>query len=245
MKSEKLSNILKKNGFKNIELDSVIESKHILKRSGGNFRQYLFSFYDQNYTEYALRSDLSIASVIKFISDKNQKKTKWSYSGEAYRKQNKNNKSPVIKQTGFEIFNSNTKGEDDFEVIKTSLEIFKKSKFKKCELNLSNIEIFYVLVNKLIHLPLRWREKIKRHYSREVYFNQLLKKLSDNKDIDPKIVEKDKKLAEKFRKKDLNTSFSGRTLKDILERFDIKNYQDPRNLSNKKSVKIIKNYLKI
>jgi len=245
MKSEKLSNILKKNGFKNIELDSIIESKHILKRSGGNFRQYLFSFYDQNYTEYALRSDLSIASVIKFISDKNQKKTKWSYSGEAYRKQNKNNKSPVIKQTGFEIFNSNTKGEDDFEVIKTSLEIFKKSKFKKCELNLSNIEIFHVLVNKLIHLPLRWREKIKRHYSREVYFDQLLKKLSDNKDIDPKIVEKDKKLAEKFRKKDLNTSFSGRTLKDILERFDLKNYQDPRNLSNKKSVKIIKDYLKI
>ena len=61
--------VLKKNGFKNIELDSIIESKHILKRSGGNFRQYLFSFYDQNYTEYALRSDLSIASVIKFISE--------------------------------------------------------------------------------------------------------------------------------------------------------------------------------
>ena len=58
MKSEKLSNILKKNGFKNIELDSIIESKHILKRSGGNFRQYLFSFYDQNYTEYALRLSL-------------------------------------------------------------------------------------------------------------------------------------------------------------------------------------------
>ena len=53
----------------------------------------LFSFYDQNYTEYALRSDLSIASVIKFIKDKNQKKTKWSYSGEAYRKQNKNNQN--------------------------------------------------------------------------------------------------------------------------------------------------------
>ena len=33
---------------------------------------------------------------------KDQKKTKWFYSGEAYRKQNKNNKSPIIKQTGFE-----------------------------------------------------------------------------------------------------------------------------------------------
>ena len=34
-------------------------------------------------------------------------------------------------------------------------------------------------------------------------------------------------------------------MKDILERFDLKNYQDPRNLSNKRSVKIIKDYLKI
>ncbi len=245
MKSENLSNILKKNSFKNIELDSIIESKHILKRSGGSFRQYLFSFYDQNNTEFALRSDLSIASVIKFISNKKQKKTKWSYSGEAYRKQNKNNKSPVIKQTGFEIFNSNSKAKDDFEIIKTSLEIFRRSKFKKCELNLSNMEIFHVLVNKLSDLPLRWREKIKRHYSREVYFEQLLKILSDNKDIDPKIVEQDKKLAEKLRKKDLNTTFSGRNIKDILERFDLKNYRDPRNLSNKKSVKIIKDFLKI
>jgi ATP phosphoribosyltransferase regulatory subunit len=39
--------------------------------------------------------------------------------------------------------------------------------------------------------------------------------------------------------------YSGRSLKDILERFDLKNYQDPRNLSNRNSVKIIKDYLKI
>ena len=43
--------------------------------------------------------------------------------------QNKNNKSPVIKQTGFEIFGGNSKAKDDHEVIKTSLEIFKKSKY--------------------------------------------------------------------------------------------------------------------
>ena len=202
MKSENLSNILKSRGFKNIELDSIIETKHILKRSGGNFRQYLFSFYDQNNKEYSLRSDLSIASVLKLIRDKAKNKVKWSYSGEAYRKQ-KNNKSPIIKQTGYEIFNSKNKEKDDYEIIKTSLDIFKKSKFKRCELSLSNIEIFNLLVNKLTSLPLRWREKIQRHFSREIYFEQLLRKLSDNKDINPKLVEQDKVLAEKLRKKDL------------------------------------------
>jgi len=245
MKSENLSNILLSRGFKNIELDSIIETKHILKRSGGNFRQFLFSFYDQRNVEWSLRPDLTLSSVIKFIGTKDQKKTKWFYSGEAYRKQNKNNKSPIIKQTGFEIFGSNFKAKDDYEILKTSINIFKKSKFKKCKLNLSNIEIFHVLVNKLTSLPLRWREKIKRHYSREVYFDQLLKKLSDNKDINPKIVKQDKAKAEQLRKKEASKMYSGRSLKEILERFDLKNYQDPRNPSNKNSVKIIKDYLKI
>ena len=54
MKLETISNILKSSGFKNIELDSIIESNQVLKRSGGNYRQYLFSFYDQNYKEWTL-----------------------------------------------------------------------------------------------------------------------------------------------------------------------------------------------
>ena len=44
MKLKNISNILKSSGFKNIELDSIIEFNQVLKRSGGNFRQYLFSF---------------------------------------------------------------------------------------------------------------------------------------------------------------------------------------------------------
>ena len=244
MKLKNISNILKLSGFKDIELDSIIESNQVLKRSGGNFRQYLFSFYDQHYKEWALNPDLSLASVKKYIESKTNKKTKWSYSGEAYRKQDKSNKSPIVKQTGFEIFGSYNKSKDDNEIIQTSLKIFKKSKFKKCELNLSNMEIFHILVDKL-SLPLRWREKIKRHFSRKEYFEELLKKLSDDKDINPKIVETDKRLAEKLRKSNLEKIYSGRSLKDILDRFDLKNYKDVRDQSNKRDIKIIREYLKI
>ena len=244
MKLKNISNILKSSGFNDIELDSIIESNQVLKRSGGNFRQYLFSFYDQHYKEWALNPDLSLASVKKYIESKTNKKTKWSYSGEAYRKQDKSNKSPIVKQTGFEIFGSYNKAKDDNEIIQTSLKIFKNSNFKKCELNLSNMEIFRVLVDKL-SLPLRWREKIKRHFSRKEYFEELLKKLSDDKDINPKIVEDDKRLAEKLRKNNLEKIYSGRSLKDILDRFDLKNYKDVRDQSNKRDIKIIREYLKI
>jgi ATP phosphoribosyltransferase regulatory subunit len=106
------------------------------------------------------------------------------------------------------------------------------------------MEIFHVLVDKL-SLPLRWREKIKRHFSRKEYFEELLKKLSDDKDINPKIVEVDKRLAEKLRKSNLEKIYSGRSLKDILDRFDLKNYKDVRDQSNKRDIKIIREYLKI
>ena len=241
MKLKNISNILKSSGFKNIELDNIIESKYILRRSGGNLSQYLFSFFDKNNNEWSLISDLSIASVKKYIQSKTNKRTKWSYSGEAYKK---NSKSPIVKQIGWEIFGSYNKIKDDNEIIKTSLRLFKKSNFKKCKLNISNIELFYVLIDKL-SLPIRWREKIKRHFSRKQYFDELLKKLSDDKDINQKIVETDKKRVEKLRKSDLNRVYSGRDLSDIIERFDLKNYKDVRDSSYKRDIKIIKEYLKI
>jgi len=241
MKLKNISKILKSSGFKNIELDNIIESKYVLKRSGGNLSQYLFSFFDKNNNEWSLISDLSIASVKKYIQSKTNKRTKWSYSGEAYKK---SNKSPIVKQIGWEIFGSFNKIKDDSEIIQTSLKLFKKSNFKKCKLNISNIEIFHVLVDKL-SLPVRWREKIKRHFSRKEYFEELLKKLSDDKDINPKIVEADKRRVEKLRKTDLNRVYSGRNLSDIIERFDLKNYKDVRDKSYKRDIKIIKEYLKI
>ncbi len=244
MKLETISNILKSSGFKNIELDSIIESNQVLKRSGGNYRQYLFSFYDQNYKEWTLIPDLSLASVKKYIESKTTKKTKCSYIGEAFRKQDKSNKSPIVKQIGYEIFGSFNKKKDDAEIIQTALKIFKKSNFKKCELNLTNMEIFYILIDKLT-LPQRWKEKIKRHFSREDYFEELLKKLSDDKDINPKIVESDKKLIERLRRGDLDKNYSGRNLIDIINRFDLKNYKDVRDKSHKRDIKIIKEYLKI
>ena len=241
MKLKNISNILKSSGFKNIELDNIIESKYILKRSGGNLSQYLFSFFDKNNNEWSLISDLSIASVKKYIQGKTNKRTKWYYSGEAYKK---NNKSPIVKQTGFEIFGSFNKIKDDREILQTSIKLFKKSNLKNCKLNISNIEIFYVLVDKL-SIPVRYREKIKRHFSREQYFEELLKKLSDGKDINQKIIEADKKRVEKLRKTDLNKLYSGRRLSDIIERFDLKNYKDVRDKSYKRDIKIIKEYLKI
>ena len=67
--SNKILRSIKSGGFKNIELDSVIETKYILRRSGENFRKFLFSFQDLKGNELCLRPDLTIASCLRYLEN--------------------------------------------------------------------------------------------------------------------------------------------------------------------------------
>ena len=87
--------------------------------------------------------------------------------------------------------------------------------------------------------------RLQRHFWRESYFNDLLKRLETNSDVDPTIVEIDKKRYLKMLKEDLSNVIAGRTISEILNRFDNK-IKDPRRASKGKGVsKIIKDFLKI
>ena len=48
--SEKILRSVKSKGFKYIELPSVVETNHIVQRSGENFRKFIFSFTDSSIT---------------------------------------------------------------------------------------------------------------------------------------------------------------------------------------------------
>ncbi len=248
MKSKNSSEIILKNikskGFKLIELDSVIETNHIVERSGENFRRFIFSFKDQNGNELCLRPDLTIASCIKYLNEKNTKVEKVVYSGQAFRK-TFNQKEPIIKnQIGFEIIGSKKEKEDDRKILDTSLKSLSQLKFKSGNLILSNIEIFKLLLNKL-DIPKRWRLRLRRHYWRENYFNDLLNRLETNSDVDPTIVEIDKNKYKKMLKQNQARIIAGRSLNEILTRFDNK-IKDPRRAKKGRNVsKIIKEFLKI
>ncbi len=235
--------VLKSRGFKKIDLNHVIPSMKVLKRSG-DIRRNMFSFYDQNFKEWSLRVDLSLSSALKFAEEKTNAKKKYFYSGFAYRKPTKKNDSPIISQYGWEIFNSNNQYKDDKEIIEISLKIFKKSVYKNAKLKIGNLEIFSSLINRLPNLSSRWKDRLIRHYFRKEYFNQLLKKLETNYDIDQDKVISDKLKANKLRKSDQEAVFGGRSLRLILDRFD-KKMNTPRNEDSKKDVKIIRDYLKI
>ena len=102
MKSKNFSKIIKalnSKGFKNIELDPVIETKYI---RGVNLKKYLFTFNDDKGVSFSLRPDLSLMSLIQFSKTKKYNKQKITYSGESYRKNKNmvNHKFPVYSKIG-------------------------------------------------------------------------------------------------------------------------------------------------
>ena len=242
--SEKILRSVKSKGFKYINLPSVIEANHIVQRSGENFRKFMFSFTDQNGSELCLRPDLTIASCLRYLENNLRGKEKIFYNGQAYRKSQNKKDSIIRDQIGFEIIGSKGEKNDDKEIIITSLKSLQNFKYSSGTLTIGNVEIFNLLISKL-DIPKRWKLRLLRHFWREEYFNDLLKRLETNSDIDPTIVEVDKKRFLDLLKKEPETAIAGRSVGEILKRFNTK-IKDPRkaNKGNKVS-KIIKSFLKI
>ena len=248
MQSKNLSdNILrsvKSKGFKYIDLPSVIEANHIVQRSGENFRKFIFSFIDHNGSELCLRPDLTIVSCLRYLENNLRGKEKIFYSGQAYRKSQTKKDSIIRNQVGFEIIGSKNEKNDDKEIINTSLKVLQNLKYSSGYLTIGNVEIFNLLISKL-DIPKRWKLRLSRHFWREKYFNDLLKRLETNSDVDPTIVEIDKKRYIKMLKENVSTIVAGRSISEILRRFDNK-IKDPRRANKGKNVsKVIKDFLKI
>ena len=248
MKSKNLSDSIlktvKSNGFKYIELPSVIEANHIVQRSGESFRKFIFSFTDQGGNELCLRPDLTIVSCLRYLENNLKGKEKIFYNGQAYRKSENKKDSIVRNQVGFEIIGSRNEKNDDKEIINTSLKSLKNFNYSSGEITIGNVEIFNLLISKL-YIPKRWKLRLSRHFWREDYFNDLLKRLETNSDVDPTIVEIDKKRYFRMLKDDQSTIIANRTINEILSRFD-KKIKDPRRPSKGRNIsKIIKEFLKI
>ena len=242
--SEKILRSVKSNGFKHIELPSVIETNHIVQRSGESFRKFIFSFIDQTGNELCLRPDLTIASCLRYLEKNLKGKEKIFYSGQAYRKSENKKDSIIRNQIGFEIIGSQSEKIDDKEIINTSLKSLKNFKYSSGTITIGNVEIFNLLISKL-DIPKRWKLRLARHFWREDYFNDLLKRLETNSDVDPTIVEVDKKRYLKMLQDNQSFIVANRTIKEILERFD-KKIKDPRRPSRGRNIsKIIRDFLKI
>ena len=246
MKSKKLSeliiNTFKKNGFVLSEPDVLLDSEYIIQRSGENFRRSMLAFENEDGKVMCLRPDLTVASCIKFLEKKS--KSKIYYSGQAYRRTNNKSSDLINDQLGIEILGSKNQTQDDYKVIKTILDSAKRIKSKNIQIKVGDINLFKCLINSL-DMPERWKLRLVRHFWRPKYFEELLKRLEKNSDIDAVTFDTDKKRFNEMKKMEQDKLIAGRSISEILKRFD-KKIKDPRSFADgKKIVKIIKTFLKI
>ncbi len=246
MKSKKLSEQIiktfKNNGFILSEPDVLLESEYIIERSGEKFRSTMLTFESKNGKTMCLRPDLTVASCINFLQKKT--KSKIYYSGQAYRRSDNKSSDFINDQLGIEIFDSKNQIQDDYKIITTILNSAKKIKGKKVQIKVGDVSLFKRLINSL-EMPERWKLRLIRHFWRPRYFEDLLKRLEQNSDIDAETFDIDKKRFYEMKKMDQSKIIAGRSISEILNRFD-KKIKDPRSFNNgKKIVKIIRSYLKI
>jgi len=246
MKSKKLSEAIirtfKNNGFVLSEPDVLLESDYIIERSGEKFRSSMLTFDREDGKTMCLRPDLTVASCISFLQKKSSSKI--YYSGQAYRRSSNKNTNFINDQLGIEILGSKNLIQDDFKVISTILSSAKKIKRKKIKIKVGDISLFKSLINAL-DMPERWKLRLIRHFWRPTYFEELLRRLEKNTDIDAVTFDADKKRFYEMKNLDQNKVIAGRSILEILKRFD-KKIKDPRSFTDgKKIVKIIKSFLKI
>ena len=142
MKLKKLSKItktLKDNKFKYVELDTLVPVSLINQKSSDNFRHLMFTFTNNN-TTWALRPDLTLMSLVRYVSNKTKKKEKIFYQENVWRQSDKN-KNPTINQCGFEIIGSKNEKKDDTEVLNVAIKIINKLKIKSAKIIIGNTNI--------------------------------------------------------------------------------------------------------
>ena len=136
--------------------------------------------------------------------------------GSAFRLNKKGDLS-VFDQIGCEIINS--KSSPEFLILSTIMSVFQK--LKRTEIVINDLALFQNLINSL-DLPRRWKLRLIRHRSRKEYFDELLRRLDTNYDLDNEKIKIDYDRLTELKGMNINKIIGGRTVEEIIERFEKK-----------------------
>ncbi len=238
--SKKILSNFKKNKFNFTDLDLLIDTNLLTERSGEQFKKFTLTYKDLFGKEISLRPDLTVSTALKYIQEKKNKEEKYCYYGSAYRL-DKEGDLKVFDQIGCEIINSNNNKSENI-LINSILDPLKK--INNLQVILGDVGLFKILIDSL-ELPARWKLRLVKNFSRIEYFEDMLKRLETNYDLDQKAIKLDTKRIEDLEKLDPNSIIGGRTVSEIVKRFN-KKIKDPRDdYKGKKNVKIIRDFLNI
>ena len=219
----------------------------------------MYSFIDGSGKEKCLRPDMTIPTCQSFIkSDDKINEANLCYSGPVFRSTNGINDASIeLNQSGVEIIFTEKKlktiYEKDIYALKTAVKILEKLNINEYQIKIGSLNLFNSFISYL-DLPIRWKQRIVRHFFRRTYFDSLLNRLGQGVGYD--ILKKDEIINEKL---GLNANSSGnladlinsnsnsgsgsRTVEEIVKRFQEKSENIVSESNGKQIVNLIKNFL--
>jgi ATP phosphoribosyltransferase regulatory subunit len=246
-------------GFQYVELPLVHDSDIFYETSGEEIRSQMYSFIDGSGKEKCLRPDMTIPTCQCFIkSDDKINEANLCYSGPVFRSTNGINDTSIeLNQSGVEIIFTEKKlktiYEKDIYTLKTAVKILEKLNINEYQIKIGSLNLFNSFISYL-DLPIRWKQRIVRHFFRRTYFDSLLNRLGQGVGYD--ILKKDEIINEKL---GLNANSSGnltdlinsnsnsgsgsRTVEEIVKRFQEKSENIVSESNGKQIVNLIKNFL--
>ena len=246
-------------GFQYVELPLVHDSDIFYETSGEEIRSQMYSFIDGSGKEKCLRPDMTIPTCQSFIkSDDKINEANLCYSGPVFRSTNGINDASIeLNQSGVEIIFTEKKlktiYEKDIYTLKTAVKILEKLNINEYQIKIGSLNLFNSFISYL-DLPIRWKQRIVRHFFRRTYFDSLLNRLGQGVGYD--ILKKDEIINEKL---GLNANSSGnladlinsnsnsgsgsRTVEEIVKRFQEKSENIVSESNGKQIVNLIKNFL--
>ena len=246
-------------GFQYVELPLVHDSDIFYETSGEEIRSQMYSFIDGSGKEKCLRPDMTIPTCQSFIkSDDKINEANLCYSGPVFRSTNGINDASIeLNQSGVEIIFTEKKlktiYEKDIYTLKTAVKILEKLNINEYQIKIGSLNLFNSFISYL-DLPIRWKQRIVRHFFRRTYFDSLLNRLGQGVGYD--ILKKDEIINEKL---GLNANSSGnladlinsnsnsgsgsRTVEEIVSRFQEKSENIVSESNGKQMVNLIKSFL--
>jgi ATP phosphoribosyltransferase regulatory subunit len=161
------------------EEPSILQPADIfLDRSGEEIRRRTFTLTDPSGRELCLRPDLTIPICKTAVDNGSPLPARISYNGLVFRHQPNAPQRPTqFFQAGTELLGLEDAAAGDIEILTTTIEALRAAGLKVFDVKVGDLALFGALVDAL-DVPAQWRARLKRHFWRAGYFEELLSRLS-------------------------------------------------------------------
>ena len=249
------------NNFQYVDLPLVYNSEVSYETSGDDIRRRMFSFTNNSGDEMCLRPDLTIPTCKHFLENINKfENGQLCYSGPVFRSSlTSTEQSLELNQSGIEIIYKDSSKisnfEKEFQAINLAIETMNQIGINDFSIRISSISLFNLFINSL-DLPLRWKQRLLRHFYRRDYFDKLLNRISDGVGYDKErksniirdVFGDDKIVNEEIKDILLNEDqlkTGSRTIDEIASRFNLKSESVVSSKQGKEIQKVINKFLSL